>query len=133
MNWLFAVPEAERTNLSVILWWEKRRLAYNAIIGLYGICSVALFFTFIELSGKLQSGEDAVEPLGLFLAPFAINFCYTAGWIVELCVRVLGPDHKVVLGPQLMKLGIGFSLFVASLPTLIWGIIVMLQQLHIIK
>ena len=35
----------------------------------------------------LQPGEDAVEPMALLLAPFAMNLCYTAGWVAELLYK----------------------------------------------
>jgi hypothetical protein len=132
-NWLFAIPEGHRTISSVIFWWEKRRIPYNAIIGICGMLSLVLFYKLTDMSGRFEAGEDAVEPLALLVTPFVINFCYTGGWIVELAVKTLRPGYKLNLAPMLLKMGIVFSLIIVSLPTLIWGVIVLLQFLHLIK
>jgi hypothetical protein len=86
-----------------------------------------------DMSGRFEAGEDAVEPLALLVTPFVINFCYTGGWIVELAVKTMRPGYKLNLAPMLLKMGIVFSLIIVSLPTLIWGVIVLLQFLHLIK
>jgi hypothetical protein len=103
-----------------VLWWELRRIPYNLVIGGYGIACLLVFFWGITTSGELRPGEDAVEPLALFAAPFIANVCYTAGWVVELFTHLLiGPSPQI--GTFLFKLGLGFSLFVISIPAIIWA------------
>lgn len=114
-------PETDMRPRDVILWWERRRFTYNVVIGLVGIMSVLLFTEFITSSGGLQPGQDAVEPIALLLAPFIINICYTAGWVVELAIRMVrGYNPRV--GPTLLAVGTGFSLFVFLFPTVFWGV-----------
>lgn len=124
---LFDIPEGPRSALAVVLWWEKRRPAYNLVLALAGVPSLLLFYLFVELSGAVPAGEDAVEPLVLFVAPLLANVLYTAGWLVEVPVRVLLPGESRRLGPRLLKLGIGFSLVVIALPPVLWAVVCLVR------
>lgn len=130
---LFSVPEGERSELSIIMWWEFRRIPFNLIVGGVGFISLLFYFLFISMSGKLKPGDDAIEPFALFLAPVAVNFCYTAGWIVELFVIVFSPERENTIGLLLFKSGLVFSLVVVSLPSAVWGIFVLLQTLGVVQ
>jgi hypothetical protein len=130
---MFSVPEGQRSVLSVIVWWELRRIPYNLIVGAVASVSFLLFFFFIEVSGKLEPGEDAVEPIALLFAPFAINLCYTAGWIVELIVKFVSPQRHSKMGLWLFISGLVFSLIVVCLPSTVWGILVLLQLLGVVQ
>ena len=131
-HWLFTVPPEPRSLLSIVGWWELRRIPYNFIVGSVGLCSLVLFFVFITHSDVLAPGEDAEEPLAIIFAPFLINICYTAGWFVEIVSRVIFREKIERLGPLLLKLGFGFSLFVALLPSVYWGVYWLLFSMHII-
>lgn len=120
-SWLFKVPDGDRSILSVVGWWEIRRIPYNILIGLFGLVCLLIFYLFIQSSGHLQVGEDAVEPTALFIAPILINFAYTAGWVIELISRGLFREQSRLIGPTLLKAGIVFSMFMVSLPAGIWG------------
>jgi len=120
VKWLFAVPEEPRPWWKVITWWEIRRIPYNLICGGVGFISLLLFFHFINVVGELKPGEDAIEPMALFAAPFLINIAYTAGWVAELFLRFVWRDNIARLGPALLKLGFSFSLFVILLPSVFW-------------
>ena len=126
-DWVFEVPREPRSAWSVVLWWEKRRLVYNGLLVLAGIPLLCLFYLFVELSGAVPPGEDAVEPMVLFVAPLLANVLYTAGWLVEVPVRVLLPGASRRLGPRLLKLGIGFSLVVIALPTVAWAVVCLVR------
>jgi hypothetical protein len=131
-RWLFSSAE-ERTPGGIILWWEVRRIPYNLIVGAVGLCSVMLFFLFISISGKLQPGEDAVEPMALIAAPFLINIAYTGGWIAELIVGFLRRDTTHAVGPFLFKLGLTFSLILAALPAGFWGTYLLLLKTGVVR
>ena len=85
-------------------------MPYNLILGVIGAISLLLFFVFIDLAHELKPGEDAVEPMALFVAPIAWNICYTGGWIVELLLSVVRRKESAHVGPVLLKLGVGFSM-----------------------
>jgi len=86
-----------------------------------GLLSLVAFLALIGYCGHLPLGEDAFEPLGLLIAPIAINICYTAGWVTEIALWLAQPAGRLV-GPRLLRLGLGFSLIVATLPAILWAI-----------
>ncbi len=98
-RWLWSVPDGERTALDVALWWESRRLAYNLIVGVGAVVCLPAFFLAINAAGVLKPGEDAVEPMALWLAPFTINLCYCAGGISESILRGLWSNKQRSFGP----------------------------------
>jgi hypothetical protein len=119
--------------LSVVSWWEARRIPYNVIVGALGLVSLVVFFVSISTSGRLQPGEDAVEPIALLFAPIAANVCYTAGWLVEVPLRFVRPSLCPGFTAHLFRLGIAFSLFVISLPAVIWGGYRLLQIVPLVR
>jgi hypothetical protein len=133
IRWIFAAPPEPITALRVIGWWELRRIPYNIIVGGFGVICLIVFFTCIQASGTLQPGEDAEEPLALIFAPFAVNFCYTAGWLVDAPLRLLRRSLTPRFTPLLFAIGLGFSLFVVSLPAVYWAGYRVLQLLHVIR
>ena len=120
--WLFTRPDPVEKWWQLIAWWELRRIPYNLVVGIAGVISLLLFYFFITHSSELKGGEDAVEPMALVIAPFIINFIYTAGWIVELLVYGIA-RRDVKAGPVLFAVGTAFSLCVVALPSGIWGVI----------
>jgi hypothetical protein len=121
-SWMFTVPPGDRSDLRVILWWEQRRLRYNLIVGLVGLCSLAFFGVAISRSGALHPGEDAVEPLALLAAPIVVNIAYTAGWITEIAARSFLPTKAASLGPTLLRIGLVLTVGLELLPSVVWGV-----------
>jgi hypothetical protein len=120
-SWLFLAPTDPAPAWRVVAWWEARRLPFNVIVGTYGVLCLAVFFLAITSSGHLQPGEDAVEPIALIAAPFVINLLYTLGWLVEIPARVYVPGLSPRFGPLLLKLGLGFGLFLITGPAALWA------------
>jgi hypothetical protein len=114
-RWFFLRPAPIDSTEHIILWWELRRIPYNALIGFTGITSILLYLAFIISSGTLEPGDDA------------INGAYTLGWLVELTLRVVGVRNT---GPSLMKLGVGFSLAVICVPVVAWGLTLFIIMLN---
>ena len=117
--------DGEEVSNRIIVWWEKRRLTYNLIVGITGITSLVLFLFFLFNSGHLKPGEDAIEPMGLMVAvlfgPLIINCFYSLGWIAELILWRLS-IRSPRIGPALYIAGTSFSIFVLSFPALFWGL-----------
>jgi hypothetical protein len=130
--WLFAQPQSPIRGWRVIAWWELRRIPFNLLVALYGIVCLAVFYWGILGSGILQPGEDAVEPMALIAAPFAANICYTLGWFVELPARLVFPSLSPAFGPWLLRLGLGLSAFLISIPAVYWGGYRVLQLVHVL-
>ena len=121
LDGMFNPPELPVRPSDAILWWEQRRIPFNVVVGAYGICCLAVFLVALGTSGHLQPGEDAIEPLALIAAPFAINALYTLGWLVEAPIRFAVPDSWALLGPTLLKMGLGFGGVLITLPAAVWG------------
>src|SRR4051812_19264229 len=132
IRWLFTPPNLTGVGRSII-WWEKRRIPVNLVIGIYGIVCLLISFAAINASHVLQPGEDAVEPMAIILAPIAFNVCYTFGWLVEAAVRIAAPAASPKLGPRLLLAGLIFSFCVISLPAVFWLGYVCLKALGIIR
>lgn len=122
IDWFFSAPDGERPLREIIVWWEARRIPYNLIVGVVGLCSLLLFFYFAEASGKLAPGEDAVEPLGLLAAPLLLNVCYTAGWVAEALLGRAWSAGGRPAAPRMLKFGLGLSLAAVLLPSVTWGL-----------
>ena len=118
-TWYFSRSPEKNSWLGIISWWEIRRVPYNLILAFVGTISLLLFFAFITMANELKPGEDAIEPMALFMAPIAANVCYTAGWIVELFWLILR-KKKSHIGPTLLKFGLGFSLVIVIFPAAAW-------------
>jgi hypothetical protein len=121
--WFFSRPSKPLSRLQIVAWWEARRVPYNLIVGSIGVVSLLLFSLFIGLTHELKPGEDAIEPMALFVAPIAVNICYTAGWIVELISDAIRRKGSSPIGPLLLKLGVGLSVFIVSAPSITWFVI----------
>jgi hypothetical protein len=128
-HWLFQ-PQSKGSSIETIVWWESRRIPYNLIVGSFALVCFILFALAIDCSGHLKPGEDAFEPLMLFVGLILMNVCYTGGWIVEVIGRMIGIIRSQYFSPILLKFGLGFSLFVVSLPAIIWVVVCLFQAIH---
>src|ERR671916_397853 len=90
---LYPAPDLRRTPLSLLVWWESRRLAYNRAVGSAGLVTLAGFVLL------------AVVVIYGILA----NVCYSAGWLVELLARRVWGREAPYLGPWLFREGLIFS------------------------
>ena len=122
LRWLFSTPEESRPWWKVIAWWELRRIPCNLIVGCVGFVSLLLFFLFISLAHELKPGEDAIEPMALFMAPILFNIAYTGGWVAELFLRIVWRERAPVIASAFFKLGLSLSLCIAVSPSVIWEI-----------
>ncbi|MHB1001540.1 MAG: hypothetical protein ACYC27_20055 [Armatimonadota bacterium] len=130
-RWFISQPEPDAKGIEVYVWWEQRRIPYNIIVGLGGIVSLVLFFLFIIMSGHLEPGEDAVEPLALIMSaivgPPIINLCYTAGWVADILSRAVFKRHRSA-SLALFIAGTLFSLLIIGLPAEYWGYVVLTSR-----
>jgi len=134
-RWLFAIPQNERTAKEIIFWWEKRRVPYNLMVGIWMMISFILFVIFILASGELKPGEDIIEPMAILFVPviiFVVNVAYTFGTITELILRLIFPVRARRIGAFLLGAGIGFSGVVVAFPALYWGGFDLLKLLRIV-
>lgn len=117
VDFLYPTP-AKRDTLSIVKWWEKRRLPYNLFVGSAGALATVAFVVFAAIPpfGSLPSLQILI-PIGVF--GIMANVCYTFGSLVEiLTVKIWGRDVLPV-GPALYRIGLTFSVGLALLPALL--------------
>lgn len=117
-----------RRPYDAIIWWERRRIPYNAIV----IAIAALSFGIIEGIGArlVQPGEDVVEPLALIFFGGAFiagaNVCYTLGWVTELMWSGGDTSRTEDIRPVVYRRGVVLSAAIAAAPgiliPLVWMI-----------
>lgn len=101
-----------------IIWWEKRRPYFNALLLVAGIVAIAI----VELVGDrlVKPGEDIEEPFGLIIGAvaFAIgaNVCYSLRWVTELLWSGGDTSKTESLRPRIFRMGVWFSVAVTFLP-----------------
>src|SRR5437899_2748553 len=104
-----------RRPYDAILWWERRRISFNALLLVIGSCS----FGIIEGIGALlvQPGEDVVEPLGVvfggILFVVGANACFTLGWITELLWSGGDTARTEAVRPAVYRRGMVLSAVIA--------------------
>jgi len=119
--WVFKPLPENSSAIEVIVWWESRRLFYNIFTLGIGFISFLVMVFFMATSNLLRCQDVGAEPILMLAAPIFINICYTLGWIVECAARPIKPLKRRFKGPLLLRIGLGFSLFVVLLPTVLWG------------
>ncbi len=127
-DFLYPSP-ARRTVGGIFKWWEKRRLAYNAVVGVCGSMSTAAIAAVVA---ALEGGFSVAEALAPGLAVLVMaNFCYTLGPIVETALQKLWGDDVRPVGPHLWRAGLTFSVgltFVLPMAVLFVRLVVGLVQ-----
>lgn len=76
--------ESQETILSAIGWWELRRFLFNILLIFGSEISIQLINWIVDLG----PGEDAVEPLSLFIFIIFLNMLYTFIWVLEIGTRL---------------------------------------------
>ena len=117
-EFLFPAP-AQRNVLSILGWWEKRRVPYNLAVGAAGLASVA----WIAVAELITPGGPRLvlvpwQPIVLF--GIGANVFYTLGSVIEsLALKVWG--HGLFpIGPGLYRMGLTFSVGLALLPGMVF-------------
>lgn len=99
---LVTTPAEPRNMLSILLWWETRRVIYNIVVGMCGLPGVFLLLLAHEPLGFITFGV-------LFYA-FMANVCYTAGAVSETVARQWFGIKVKDYAPVAFSLGTAFSI-----------------------
>ncbi len=102
-----------------ILWWERRRIPYNLLVGCAGVVSIS---SGVLTALATQSECGIPDPplfaaFGIVLYGIAANAAYTSGWIVELALR-----HHIqpgVFAQRAFLTGLVFSMLLTLSPALL--------------
>jgi hypothetical protein len=114
---------APRSAWSIIGWWERRRTAFNLVVGAAGLLTLATINGFALLP---PGGRWVGVPLGVVAAyGLLANVAYTAGPAVDLLIRRTWGNQYAAIGPTLFRYGFAFSVGLTLLPiplaTLNWA------------
>ena len=108
----------------IIVWWEKRRLWFNLIVGLAGAMSLGLFSALVLCTNGRSSGWCGYPP-PIFIAAqilfygVAANVFYTGGWIAEILVLRTWKEKGEWFFQIAFTLGLLFSIALTLLPGLV--------------
>ncbi len=121
---LYPVPDYRRTPISLLLWWESRRLLFNSFVGAAGLVTLAAVFVLFSLPPDSPGVDLRVSAFITVAYGVAANLCYTLGWILELLMRRLWGSEAPDVGPILFRQGlifsVGLTLFPIALAALFW-------------
>lgn len=123
VDFLYPLP-ARRSVGKIFRWWEKRRLAYNAIVCAGGSVSLAGIAAVSLLNGTGLGLADVTTVLGgSFVILVAANILYFLGPVTEsLAHKLWGRDVRAI-GPHLFRAGLIFSVGLTFLlPTILVGL-----------
>ncbi len=111
---LYPLPDYRRTPLSLLVWWESRRLLYNAVVGATGVFSLGMVVFF----GLLPPRPAHFAGLWMPVVAYALlaNLCYSSGWLLELSATRLWGRAAPEVGPLLFRQGLIFSVGLTLLP-----------------
>lgn len=116
---LYPLPDLRRTPLSLLRWWESRRLLYNGIVGTTGVLTVGALWVLTALPPFSEPLAPGVAAVGAAAYGLMANVCYSMGWGVEMVARWLWGREAPDLGPLLFRQGLIFSVGLTLLPVLV--------------
>jgi hypothetical protein len=119
-NWLFSASETRQSKQEIILWWERRRIAFNVIIGVAGIFSLILIYMSQHFTPSLPNDEGGIESLSLVAAPIFFNMLYTLGWMADAFLPSLPSENEN--DPRTFKKMLGICLMLVMFPGIFWGL-----------
>lgn len=123
LNPLLQVKTEDRNIFQIILWWELRRILYNLIVLICGILSILIIMAAASGRVDLEPGEDFYEPIMIPVFAILCNFGYSLGWLTEIFMK-----RSLTYGRKMFKVGLYFTLFWVFLPTIIWLIIAIVDE-----
>jgi hypothetical protein len=116
---LYPLPDVRRRPLTLLGWWESRRLLYNRVVGATGVFALlasTAMMTFVP-------HPDPLDFRAMLMASavygIAANVCYSLGWLLEMVALAIWGRSAPRLGPLLFRQGLIFSVGVTLIPVLI--------------
>jgi hypothetical protein len=112
-RFLFPVPDVRRNTATLLVWWERRRPAYNLVVGTTGLVSLTVLHTMSWLPPHV----DFRVPLAVIVVyGLCANLCYSAGFALEAVLQRVWGDDVAPIGPTLFRHGLVFSVGLTLLP-----------------
>jgi hypothetical protein len=111
---LFPLPDYRRTPMTLLRWWESRRLTYNVAVGGAGLLSLGVLEFFSVLPPRLPG--PAFPWQGVVVYVVLANLGYSLGWAVEVGMRALWKERAPDAGPAMFRQGLTFAVGLTLLP-----------------
>lgn len=113
---LFPPADQRRTTLSLLTWWESRRLSFNTIVGGTGLFTLLVVYiiSFIPPSARMPLDWRPIAAYAVLA-----NICYTFGWAIEAFAQRIWGEKCPKFGPALFRQGLAFSVGLTLLPILL--------------
>ena len=109
----FLYPKPARRSIGGIFrWWEKRRLAFTAMISAGGAVSLGSHGLLTWLEGGAIEFPPAFGVFGMLLLA---NACYTLGPLTEATLHRIWGRDVLPVGPHLFRAGLALSLGISFL------------------
>lgn len=113
VRFLYPAP-AKRTVGGIVKWWEKRRLAYNAVLAGCGMGTILVALLTLNPLSQVVQALPAILPFAVMA-----NLCYTLGWMVEGVLHKVWGGSLRPVGPALFRAGLTLGVGVAFvIPTI---------------
>jgi hypothetical protein len=116
---LYPLPDLRRTPLSMLRWWESRRLQYNLVVGSAGLLTLSAFTLASIVLPWVNFGPPEGLLVGAGIYAVLANGCYTLGWLIEMAARAVWGPRAPRMGPLLYREGLIFSVGLTLLPILV--------------
>ena len=117
---LYPLPDIRRTPLSLLRWWESRRLTFNKAVGTAGLVTLAGFSVMALLPPNPMRVSDLPALLvGAAVYGVLANGCYSLGWLAEMAAQRLWGRRAPDIGPLLFRQGLIFPVGLTLLPLLL--------------
>lgn len=116
---LFPAADYRRTTVSLLNWWESRRVTFNLVVGATGVVTLIV----IRAISWMPPGVPMIfdwRPIAAY--GVLANVCYTFGFAVEATAQRIFGDKCPAIGPVLFRQGLAFSVGLTLLPILIVSI-----------
>ena len=120
-EFLFPAP-ARRSFPSILGWWERRRLAYNAFVGGAGVVSV-VGVALLSLIHPYQTGILIIPWQPIVAFGLGANLFYSLGSLAEWAVHRIWGREILPVGPGLYRIGLTFSVGLALFPLMALSVI----------
>jgi hypothetical protein len=111
---LFPLPDYRRTPLTLLRWWESRRLTYNVAVGGAGLVTLGFLVLFSILPPGLPAPVFVWR--GVVVYACLANLGYCLGWGAEMTMRALWKERAPDAGPALFRQGLSFAVGLTLLP-----------------
>ena len=110
-RFLYPKP-ARRTVGGIFKWWEKRRLAFTAMISAGGAVSLGSHGLLTWLEGGAIEFPPLLGVAGMLLLA---NACYTLGPLTEATLHRIWGRGVLPVGPHLFRAGLALSFGISFL------------------